>query len=64
MNKKCKKGDCCINSTWLMDLQSGNTLTFYIYPVGGSVVIRGNADDASTDGVYTQVYIKRLSSLY
>lgn len=61
---KIIQGDCCINSTWLINLESGNTLTFYVYPVGGYVTIKGQQDTDSTDGVYTQVYIKRLSSLY
>lgn len=33
--EKIMQGDCCINSTWLINLESGNTLTFYVYPVGG-----------------------------
>ena len=61
---KIIESDCCINSTWLIDLKSGNTLAFYVYPIGGYITIKGQTDSTSTDGVYTQVYIKRLSSLY
>lgn len=55
-------GDCCINATWIMNLNSGSNLRFYLYPINSSVVIKGISDSTSTDNVFTQVFIKRLSS--
>ena len=55
-------GDCCINATWIMNLNSGSNLRFYLYPVNCDVRIKGISNSTSTDNVFTQVFIKRLSS--
>lgn len=62
------RSDANIVGTWIMSLRQGCTLEFYFYPInvtGGNpngILLRGRGSQtAGTNGVFTYVYIIKLS---